>query len=178
MATNPILGRDVYIALAAVGWADGQLTKAAADAIVRTAREEGLPEEEVQAIESATRSKVEIGEIDRMNMSKADRLYVYAIASWIAALDGHASDSQKEALEQLGEALQIPETPRHRVDEIVRAMASEADKPERFDLRALRATLDERHEAARQARIARSMEEAAAAGEATAAAEASDPEGA
>ncbi len=164
MATNPILGRDVYIALAAVGWADGQLTRAAADAIVRTAVEEGLADDEVQSIEAATKSKVEIGEIDRMGMSKADRLYVYAVASWIAAVDGHTSAPQKDALEQLGAALQIPETPRARVDEIVRVMASEADKPERFDLRALRATLDERHEAARQARIARSMGEAAEGG--------------
>ena len=39
MATNPILGLDVYIALAAVGWADGQLTRQAADAILRTAAE-------------------------------------------------------------------------------------------------------------------------------------------
>src|SRR5262249_21185453 len=36
------LGRDVFLALAAVGWADGKLDEEEADAIVRTALEEGL----------------------------------------------------------------------------------------------------------------------------------------
>lgn len=158
VATNPILGRDVYIALAAVGWADGQLTAAAADAIVRTALEEGLELEEVEAIRAATREPVAIGEIDRMNMSKADRLYVYAVASWIAALDGHASPAEREALAALGEALHIPEPPRARVDLMVQELAGEAEKPERFDLRALRATIDRRHEAAQRARIAQALD--------------------
>ena len=37
---KPRLGRDVYVALAAVGWADGHLDQDEADAIVRTALEE------------------------------------------------------------------------------------------------------------------------------------------
>lgn len=165
MATNPILGRDVYIALAAVGWADGQLTPAAADAIVRTAVEEGLDPEAVEEIRAATREPVAIGEIDRMGMSKPDRLYVYAVASWIAALDGHASPAETEALAALGAALQIPEAPRARVDLIVRELAGEAEKPERFDLRALRATIDRRHEAAQRARIAQTLSGAGGADE-------------
>ena len=68
------MGRDVYLALAAVGWADGRLTREAADAIVRTALEEGLDLEDIAAIEDATKQPVELGEIDRMKMSKADRL--------------------------------------------------------------------------------------------------------
>jgi len=41
------LGRDVFLALAAVGWADGKLDADEADAIVRTAAEEGLPIEQI-----------------------------------------------------------------------------------------------------------------------------------
>lgn len=153
MAINPILGRDVYLALAAVGWADGQLTTAAADAIVRTALSEGLEFEDVAAIEEATKKPIEMGAIDRMNMSKADRLYVYAVAAWIAELDGHVTESEKEALTKLGDALKVPEAPRHHANEIMKEIASQADKPDRFDLLALRRTLDERLEAARKARI-------------------------
>ena len=40
------LGRDVFVALAAIGWADGKLDDEEADAIVRTAVEEGLTIEE------------------------------------------------------------------------------------------------------------------------------------
>jgi uncharacterized membrane protein YebE (DUF533 family) len=153
MGTNPILGRDVYLALAAVGWADGQLTREAADAIVRTALEEGLDLEDVAAIEEATKEPVDVVEIDRMRMSKADRLYVYAVASWIATLDGSISARGKEALERLGEGLGIPEAPRQRADEIMREVALRADRPERFDLLTLRQTLDERLREARRLRI-------------------------
>ena len=47
---KPKLGRDVYIALAAVGWADGNLDQEEADAIVRTALEEGLDIAEIAEI--------------------------------------------------------------------------------------------------------------------------------
>jgi tellurite resistance protein len=162
MATNPILGRDVYLALAAVGWADGQLTTEAADAIVRAALEEGLSFEDVAAIEEATKAPTPVGEVDRMNMSKADRLYVYAVASWIAALDGHVSEKEHEALGQLAQALGVPETPRAHADAIMRQIAEQSDRPERFDLLALRQTLDTRLEAARKLRLAQQDQELAA----------------
>jgi uncharacterized membrane protein YebE (DUF533 family) len=65
---KPRLGRDVYIALAAIGWSDGQLDQEEADAIVRTALEEGLDIDEIAEIEEATKKPVDIGVIDRKNM--------------------------------------------------------------------------------------------------------------
>ncbi len=153
MATTSILGRDVYLALAAVGWADGQLTPEAADAIVRTALEEGLEVEEVAAIEQATRNKIDVVAIDHMDMTKADRLYVYAVASWISTLDGPVTDEGEDALAKLGDSLGIPEAPRRHADDIMREVAGLADRPERFDLIALRKTLDTRLDEARKARI-------------------------
>ena len=153
MATKPILSPDVYLALAAVGWADGQLTPEAADAIVRTALEEGLEVEEVAMIEQATRNKIEMVEVDRMEMTKADRLYVYAVASWIATLDGQVSSRSESALAKLGDLLGIPDAPRQHADSIMREVADLSDRPERFDLLALRRTLDARLEEARKARI-------------------------
>ena len=152
MATNPILGRDVYLALAAVGWADGQLTAAAADAIVRTALEEGLELDEIAEIDAATKSPIDLGVVDRMNMSKADRLYVYAVASWIAQIDGDTSDKKLGALAKLGSELGVPEAPRAHADAILREIAAQGDRPARFDLRTLRRTLDDEIEAASVAR--------------------------
>jgi uncharacterized membrane protein YebE (DUF533 family) len=154
MGTNPILGIDVYVALAAVGWADGQLTREAADAILRTASEEGLDINALSKIEEAVQKPVDVGVVDRMNMSKSDRLYVYAVASWIAAIDGPASEAAQDALSKLGVALGVPEAPRKHADEIMREVAAEDSRPERFDLAVLRATLDDRLEAARMARLA------------------------
>ncbi|MBK7582495.1 MAG: TerB family tellurite resistance protein [Myxococcales bacterium] len=158
MATNPILGLDVYIALAAVGWADGELTRQAADAILRTAVEEGLDIESLQRLEEAVKSPVDVGVVDRMNMSKSDRLFVYAVASWIATLDGEASVRTREALTQLATALGVPEPPRQRADEILREIAGEDNRPDRFDVRTLRETLDARLDAARAARLGQAVD--------------------
>lgn len=152
MATFPILGRDIYLALAAVGWADGQLTPEAADAIVRTALEEGLDLSEVAEIEKATKTPTDIGVVDRMGMSKADRLYVYAVASWIACLDGEPGEGAQFALGRLGRELGVPEGPRLHADTIMRQIALQDDRPARFDLRTLRSTLDECLEEAAKAR--------------------------
>ena len=154
MVTKGVLGRDVFLALAAVGWADGQLTPEGADAIVRTALEEGLDLDEIREIELATQAPLDIGVVDRMGMSKADRLYVYAVASWIASLDGNVSEKEEAALAKLGAALSVPEAPRKHADEIMRQVALEGDRPMRFDLPRLRSTLAERLEAAHQARLA------------------------
>ncbi len=143
---KPILGRDVYLALAAVGWADGTLDPEEADAIVRTALEEGLELDAVQEIEEACKNRVEIGVIDRLNMSKADRLYVYAVASWITRLDGVVTQDEEAVLTQLGTALGIPEAPRKHADLVLSEIAAlpAGDRPARFDLIALRTTLEER----------------------------------
>ncbi|MGF7473758.1 hypothetical protein WFJ45_23750, partial [Salmonella enterica subsp. enterica serovar Minnesota] len=73
--TEAKLGRDVFVALAAVGWADGKLEQDEADAIVACALEEGLEIEEMAAIEEATKSRVDFDSIDISAMSKADRLF-------------------------------------------------------------------------------------------------------
>ena len=139
------LGRDVYIALAAVGWADGQLDQEEADAIVRTALEEGLDLEEIAEIEEATKQPVDIGVIDRKNLSKEDRLFVYGVASWITRLDGVVSEAEQAALAKLGDALKVPERPRLLVDGIAQDVANLSDdRPSRYDLLALRRIIGER----------------------------------
>lgn len=154
--TEHKLGRDVFLALAAVGWADGKLDEEEADAIVRTAVEEGLSMDEVEEIDAATKNPVELGTIDRTGMSKADRLFVYAVAAWMTRLDGVTVEAETAALDRLGDALRIPERPRAHADAIAREIAElpEGDRPHRYDLPKLRKTLADRLEAARQARLA------------------------
>lgn len=144
------LGRDVYVALAAVGWADGKLERVEADAIVRAALDEGLDLAEIAEIEAATMSPIDLGVIDRKNLSKEDRLYVYGVAAWIARVDGEVSDAEKSALSALGETLKIPTRPREIVDQIVADVAARSgdDRPDRYDLPALRRIIAERLAAA------------------------------
>ena len=146
MPTNPILGRDVYLALAAIGWADGEFDADEADAIVRTALEEGLDLEAIQEIELATKERVQLSVIDRLTMTKSDRLYVYAVAVWITQIDGVVSEEEEEALQRIGGQLGVPAAPRAEAHAIVSEIAAlpQGDRPDRFDLLRLRATLDQR----------------------------------
>jgi uncharacterized membrane protein YebE (DUF533 family) len=142
---KPRLGRDVYIALAAVGWADGNLDQEEADAIVRTALEEGLDITEIAEIEAATKERIDLGVIDRRNLSKEDRLFVYGVACWLTRLDGVVTAAELQALTDLGEALKIPEKPRAIIDGIAQDVANQGDdRPARYDLVGLRRAIGHR----------------------------------
>ena len=146
---RPRLGRDVYVALAAVGWADGKLDREEADAIVRTALEEGLDLAEIAEIEAATKDPIDLGVIDRKNLSKEDRLFVYAVACWLTRLDGVVTEAETAALAKLAEALKLPDKPRQIVDGIAQDIANRGDdRPDRYDLIALRRSIGDRLKAA------------------------------
>jgi uncharacterized membrane protein YebE (DUF533 family) len=152
--TEPRLAKDVFVALAAIAWADGRLDPDEADAIVRAAADEGLSLEEIAAIEDATKERVDLGTVDRGTMSKDDRLFVYAVACWIARMDGQVTDAENDALAKLGERLGVPERPRVHAEAIAREIAElpEGDRPARYDLAALRRALTERLRQAQDAR--------------------------
>ena len=148
------LGRDVFMALAAVGWADGKYHQDEADALVRTALEEGLDVEEIAALEEQIKSPVEMGQIDLTKLTKEDRLFIYAVAAWMSRIDGEADSSEAAALSKLGELLKIPEKPRMHADAIAREVAAlpEGDSPARFDLPRVRKLIGERLAEARKLR--------------------------
>lgn len=141
-AASP-LRKDVFLALAAVAWADGTLDPDEADAIVRAAVDEGLTLEEIADIEQATSKKVDLGVVDRTGLSKEDRLFVYAVACWIARMDGRVTPEESDTLAKLGERLGIPERPRVGAEAAAREIAAlpEGDRPSRYDLVALRRML-------------------------------------
>jgi uncharacterized membrane protein YebE (DUF533 family) len=148
------LRKDIFIALAAIAWADGTLEADEADAIVRAASEAGLSLEEIAGIEEATKERVDLGVIDRSGMSKEDRLFVFAIACWIAQIDGGVTEAESVALAKLGERLGIPERARGQAEAVARQVAEmpEGDRPARYDLGALRRILGERLRQAQEAR--------------------------
>jgi uncharacterized membrane protein YebE (DUF533 family) len=148
------LGKDVFLALAAVGWADGKLGSDEADAIVRCALDEGLELEEISAIEEATKKPLELDDIDVSRMSKADRLFVYAVATWIVRIDGDVAPAETDALARLGDALKIPAKPREHASTIAAEIGNqgESDKAAFYNLPKLRRTLQKRLEDARNLR--------------------------
>lgn len=144
--TKARYGRDVWMALAAIGWADGKLDEDEADAIVRTALDEGLEIDEISEIEEATKKPIDIGDIDLSKLTKEDRLFIYAVACWLTRIDGKVTDEEREALEQLGETLKIPEKPRQHAEHIAWEVAdSSADtRPAFYNLPKVRELIQER----------------------------------
>ena len=140
------MGKDVFVALAAIGWADGQLDAEEADAIVRAAVEEGLELDEIAEIERATSSRIELGTIDRAPLSKLDRLFVWSVARWIAQLDGTIGDEEDKALAELGNRLGLPDRVRAGCEGVVKEIADlpDGDRPLRYDLARLRVVLGDR----------------------------------
>ncbi len=144
--TASTLRKDVFVALAAIAWADGSLDPDEADGIVRAAADEGLSIDDMAAIDEATKNPVDLCVVDRSGMSKEDRLFVFAVACWIARMDGKVTDAEGQALAKLGERLGVPERTRVQVEGIARQVAElpEGDRPARYDLAAVRRILADR----------------------------------
>lgn len=140
------LPREVFILLAAVARADGNLDTEEIDAIARAAIDEGLSLAEVEEIEKAIRSGVAIDDVQTQELSGRDRLYAYAVASWVSLVDGARTEREDAALFSLAYILKLTARGRTEADEIVKELYNTPDgsKLARFDLKGLREELDRR----------------------------------
>lgn len=140
------IDKNVFLALAAVSWADGKVDPDEADAIVRAAVDCGLELDDVAAVEAAAAKPVDLAAIDVPSMSKEDRLFVYAVACWIADIDGEIHPEETRVIAELGEVLGVPEKLRARAEGLVKEVAALPDdrRPARYDLDKLRSLVGER----------------------------------
>jgi uncharacterized membrane protein YebE (DUF533 family) len=148
--SQPRLPKDAFLALAVVAWADRRLDPDEADAIVRAAADEGLSIEELEEVESGTNSyrdqpadakgPPDLSFLDRSTMSKEDRVFLYAVACWIAQIDRVVTPEESNALRLLGERLGVPDRLRARAEELASEVAAlpEGDRPARYELGKLR----------------------------------------
>lgn len=145
MAQQP-LPREVFILLAAVARADGNLEPPEVDAIARAAIDEGLSLGEVEEIEKAIRDGIAIDDVETQKLSSRERLYAYAVASWVSLVDGARTEREDAALFSLAYILKLTARGRTEADEIVKDLYARPDgsKLERFDLKGLREELDRR----------------------------------
>jgi uncharacterized membrane protein YebE (DUF533 family) len=142
---NPIppLGKDVFLALAAIGWSDGNLDRDEADAIARAALESGLSIEEVSAIDAATKAPVTLDLFSKSKLAPLERLFVYATAVWLARLDGHVDPGERRALHVLGDKLGLGDRARTHASAAALEVAQmpSGDRPDRYDFLRLRERL-------------------------------------
>ena len=134
------LPMEVFLTLLAVGWIDGRLDDAERDAVLIAAEAEGLSAAEIHALRAAALERVELDAINVTRMRTHVRQYVYAVARWIALLDGELTEHETAALRILAFSLQLTQQAQVEIDTTVRETMDAF--PER-ETRALLAALRE-----------------------------------
>jgi hypothetical protein len=164
--SHPRLPKEAFLALAVVAWADRRLDPDEADAIVRAAADEDLSIEELEEVEAGTHSyrdqphdaktPPDLSFLDRSSMSKEDRVFLYAVACWIAQIDRVVTPEESNVLRLLGERLGVPDRLRARAEELASEVAAlpEGDRPARYELRKLRERIGDKLGAKNSAKTA------------------------
>ncbi len=134
------LGKNVFLALTAVGMADGTATDDELEALAHAARESGLEGTDLDEIKAAARtSKGKFSDVSKLPLTPEERLFAYAIATWLVRVDGMVMPEEKMALAQLGDALRLADSDRTRASAAsFRVWQLDPNvRPQRFDLGAL-----------------------------------------
>lgn len=141
------LKRESFMAIVAVAWADGRMSRDEAVGVTRAAKACGLGEGDVAAIEKAAKEGgATLDGFNSASLSGWERALTYAIAAWLARLDGVVDATERESLKQLGKALDLPP---HK---LVSASAAAFDvaclpgghRPEKYDFAELEKRLREK----------------------------------
>ena len=143
MSTLP---KESFLALVAVGWVDKQLQRVEVTGLMRAAKEAGLPVEDIAAIEAATKTPMDLGALDFSKLGQWEQVLTYALAAWIAQVDGVVSTSESDMLAELGTKLGLAEPLRKRAAVAANDIAClpQGGRTDKYDFEKLIARLKER----------------------------------
>jgi hypothetical protein len=135
-----------FLVLAAIGWGDGSMQRKEAAGLLRAAREAGLSATDVEAVERAAKTRIELADVEIDSLSEWQKLLTYALAAWITQVDGVVSLSESQAMAALGDRLGLAEAIRKRAAAAANDIAClpGGGKPELYDLQGLATRLRER----------------------------------
>jgi hypothetical protein len=114
--------------------------------LLRAAKECGLEADDLAAIEAATKAKHGLEGIDLSGLSRWEQVLTYALATWLAAVDGVVSTSEHDTLGKVGDSLGLDPALRKRAAAAAYDIycLTGASKPERYDFAKLADRLVER----------------------------------
>lgn len=137
---------EVFLLLLAVGWADGRLDEVEREAVFAAAREEGFGPDGLAVLARHAAARVEMADVDVSRLRTRERMYVYAVARWIAELDGELTDRETAMLRVLGFALGMPQRSQAALDAMVRDVLADAPdaRSDAATLGALRVAVEQR----------------------------------
>jgi hypothetical protein len=108
------LGKDVFVALAAIAWADGVVQVEEATALVAGARASGLAGGDLEEVRAALRERTDLARIATLSLTRDEREFVYAIAMWLTGVDGVVTGDESAALVKIGDILGLDADARGR----------------------------------------------------------------
>lgn len=140
------LPKQAFLALAAVAWSDDSIKKSEGGGLVRAAKECGLAGEELAAVEASTKKKVTLDAFAPGAMTEWEKIVTYALAAWLAQLDGVVTTEENATLVKLGEGLGLALGVRQRAAAAAFdiAVLPEGGRPDRYDFAKLTARLKEK----------------------------------
>jgi uncharacterized membrane protein YebE (DUF533 family) len=136
---SKLIPKQVFLGLAALGWADGRLDPREGQALLHAAKNSGLEGDDLTAVEKATKEKVDIASFEAGELTEWEKVLTYAIASWLARLDGVVTTEEHQTLAKLGDQLNLAKPLRERASAVAFdvAMLPEGNRPEKYDFAAL-----------------------------------------
>ena len=139
------LPKQSFLALAAVAWADGRYQKNEGAALLRAAREHGVEGDDLTELETATKQRTAVDDFDPGGLGEWERVLTYALAAWIALLDGIVSTEEHESLRALAKCLDITQAIRERAAAAAFDVSVLPDgRPDKYDFGKLVTRLQER----------------------------------
>ena len=140
------LSKEGFVAIVAVARADGLLRKDESNGLLGAARSAGLSAADVSEVESALNQGVTLSAVDLSGLSGAERALTYALATWLAMVDGIVNAEELATLRELAAKLDLPE------QKLKTAAAAAFDivclpgghRPEKFEFADLEARLHEK----------------------------------
>ena len=138
----PALNTEVFQTLLAIGWVDGHLDPDEASAILAAARDAGLGDAALARLTEMSATPVDFADLDISGLDREQRLYVYAVASWVARADNEVTNDESAALHAVATLLGVTGKGRRTMDDVVEQLLGTAGAPERLDLVGLRAHIE------------------------------------
>ncbi len=132
-----------FLSIATVGWADGWMRKTEIAGLLRAAEACGLSDADRAAVGNAAAQGVDLDSVDLGGLDPRERALTYAIASWLARLDGVTNAEEMKQLALLGRRLDLPQRQLDLAASAAMdvAVLPEGHRPEKFDFDALAARL-------------------------------------
>lgn len=133
------LPKEAFIALAALGWADGSIRPSEKAGLLKAAASCGVAGGDLADVEAALTKETKLDGFVPGDMSDWQRLLTYGLAVWLARLDGVQSTDESAVLKDLAKRLDLDQQKTDRASAAAFDVfcLPEGGRPDRFDFVAL-----------------------------------------